>query len=236
MDFDYIQVNDQVFHAKNSEGNLIHNTPRGIYNFWKWFGRSKVVDKQGRPLVVYHAGGFDEFPEDIAHTPMHFGTLQAAQDRAATKAGDDFISEADVFYDDEEEAWFWESEGIEGGPFDDEEEAREDVVDTARNIMDNQEEMPYIGSFYLRIEKPKRVRDAGEGYNRFEDGEEDPWEDVITQYMDFSRYDGLVYKNQFEDRGKDSWIIFYPEQVKSLLNVGSFSKEDSRVRNPSRRK
>ena len=25
-------------------------------NFWKWFGNSKVVDKQGNPLVVYHGG------------------------------------------------------------------------------------------------------------------------------------------------------------------------------------
>jgi hypothetical protein len=39
-------------------------------NFWKWFGNSKVVDKNGNPLVVYHAtnGDFDEFkPESSAY-------------------------------------------------------------------------------------------------------------------------------------------------------------------------
>lgn len=27
--------------------------------FWKWFGDSKVVDKNGNPLVVYHGSQFD---------------------------------------------------------------------------------------------------------------------------------------------------------------------------------
>jgi hypothetical protein len=32
-------------------------------NFWKWFGDSKVVDKKGNPLIVYHGSGrnFTEF-------------------------------------------------------------------------------------------------------------------------------------------------------------------------------
>lgn len=38
----------------NNKGNLIHPTKEGIQNFWKWFGDSKVVDEQGRPLEVYH--------------------------------------------------------------------------------------------------------------------------------------------------------------------------------------
>lgn len=37
----------------NSEGRLIHPTAEGRAAFWRWFGNSKVVDDQGRPLVVY---------------------------------------------------------------------------------------------------------------------------------------------------------------------------------------
>lgn len=40
--------------TRNSLGQLIHPTVEGIRNFWNWFGDSKVVDSQGRPLVVYH--------------------------------------------------------------------------------------------------------------------------------------------------------------------------------------
>ncbi|MBK8168264.1 MAG: hypothetical protein IPK64_20135, partial [bacterium] len=38
----------------DSAGKSIHPTDGGIRNFWRWFGDSKVVDRQGRPLVVYH--------------------------------------------------------------------------------------------------------------------------------------------------------------------------------------
>lgn len=41
-------------------------------NFWRWFGDSKVVDEQGRPLVVYHgspSGDFDTFYTESYFTP-----------------------------------------------------------------------------------------------------------------------------------------------------------------------
>jgi hypothetical protein len=40
--------------ALNSNGKPIHWSEEGIRNFWRWFSGSKVVDAQGRPLVVYH--------------------------------------------------------------------------------------------------------------------------------------------------------------------------------------
>lgn len=64
----------------NSNGKPIHGTEEGIKNFWKWFGDSKVVDKEGRPLVVYHGTGrkFTEFEaiqssEDFPEA-MYFST------------------------------------------------------------------------------------------------------------------------------------------------------------------
>lgn len=44
---------------ENSKGQPIFSTEEGIRNFWRWFGNSKVVDKQGRPLVVYHGTNKD---------------------------------------------------------------------------------------------------------------------------------------------------------------------------------
>lgn len=43
----------------NSNGQPIAQTEEGLRNFWRWFGDSKVVDKQGRPLVVYHGTAYD---------------------------------------------------------------------------------------------------------------------------------------------------------------------------------
>jgi len=38
----------------NSNGKPIAMTEEEVRNFYRWFGDSKVVDEQGRPLVVYH--------------------------------------------------------------------------------------------------------------------------------------------------------------------------------------
>jgi hypothetical protein len=58
-----IEVDGVMRPALNSNGKPIHPTQEGVRNFWKWFGDSKVVDEQDRPLVVYHgtAGDFTEF-------------------------------------------------------------------------------------------------------------------------------------------------------------------------------
>ncbi len=60
-----IKVNGKWRPTRNSEGRLIHPTPEGLLAFWKWFGDSKVVDGNGRPLVVYHgtSRSFDAFKE-----------------------------------------------------------------------------------------------------------------------------------------------------------------------------
>jgi hypothetical protein len=59
---DTITVDGKERPTTNSNGQLIHQTEEGIRNFWKWFGDSKVVDSQGRPLVVYH-GTDQDFSE-----------------------------------------------------------------------------------------------------------------------------------------------------------------------------
>jgi hypothetical protein len=50
----YIDINGIPKPIMNSEGKLIANSEEKIRNFYKWFGDSKVVDLEGRPLVMYH--------------------------------------------------------------------------------------------------------------------------------------------------------------------------------------
>ena len=59
-----INVDGQDRPTTNSKGQPIAQTAEALQNFWRWFGDSKVVDAQGRPLVVYHGSpkaGFNEF-------------------------------------------------------------------------------------------------------------------------------------------------------------------------------
>lgn len=45
--------------TKDSTGRRLGRTEEEVRNFWAWFGDSKVVDDQGRPLAVYHGTGKD---------------------------------------------------------------------------------------------------------------------------------------------------------------------------------
>ena len=55
---DTIDVDGTTRPRLNSNGKPIAGTDDAVRAFWRWFGDSKVVDDQGRPLVVYH--GTDE--------------------------------------------------------------------------------------------------------------------------------------------------------------------------------
>lgn len=72
---DKITVDGKERSTRNSKGQLIHPTLEGIENFWKWFGDSKVVDEQGRPLVMYHGtrSSFDFFDIDKANKQALYG-------------------------------------------------------------------------------------------------------------------------------------------------------------------
>lgn len=51
---DVIEVNGVKKPIKNSLGDYISTDIASIENFYKWFGDSKMVDSQNRPLVCYH--------------------------------------------------------------------------------------------------------------------------------------------------------------------------------------
>ena len=53
-----ITINGKERTVYNSNGDRIAKSKEALENFYRWFGDSKVVDGQGRPLVVYH--GTDE--------------------------------------------------------------------------------------------------------------------------------------------------------------------------------
>ncbi len=52
-----ININGQEKTVYNSNGERIAKSAKALQNFYKWFGDSKVVDEQERPIVVYHNSG-----------------------------------------------------------------------------------------------------------------------------------------------------------------------------------
>lgn len=69
----------------NSNGERIAKSEPALRNFYKWFGDSKVVDEQGRPLVVYHGtrAEFDSFNK--SRTGIFFNTTKKLSELYGTK-------------------------------------------------------------------------------------------------------------------------------------------------------
>ena len=67
-DGETIEVDGKERTVYNSNGERIAKSAEALRNFYKWFGDSKVVDEQGRPLVVYHfsSSKFNEFNRQFA--------------------------------------------------------------------------------------------------------------------------------------------------------------------------
>ena len=89
MEHPKILHNGVMVHTTNSEGRPIHSTEQGIKNFHDWFGKSKMVDKHGRPQVFYHG------------TSEDFSEFDPSRSNANTKTG---VPDATHFFSNDPEA------------------------------------------------------------------------------------------------------------------------------------
>lgn len=67
-DKDTININGVERAVTNSSGKKIAHSEKSLRMFYEWFGDSKVVDADGRPLVVYHGTNakFNVFKQGVA--------------------------------------------------------------------------------------------------------------------------------------------------------------------------
>jgi hypothetical protein len=172
------QVEEEYFPDQEEiKGRLAEEDTRAP-EFQQWFGNSKIVDKDGKPKVVYHGtvSDFDTFIRD-----SHFGTARAANQRA--------------------KSW------------------------SARNGERPMQVIPV----YLKIENPLKVADNEASdeaalLTAIKQGKYPNLDlDIANKDGAYAAakaagYDGLVYQNRVEDRGKLSYVAFDPNQIKSVFN------------------
>lgn len=180
------------------------------------------------PHVVYHHGSFDETEDGIpviGKNGMHFGTRQAAEERAYGKYKEDTVDGAE-YYQDEHGKWHWYANGVESQEtrpfgFNSKEIAKNHLMNELENWNEDfvPEEMGKFTQAHLSIKNPKRVSD-----------QQNDWAEAIEKAK-AEGYDGLIYRNQFEDKGKDSYVAFYPHQIKSATgNSGHFDPSNPDIR------
>jgi len=174
--------------------------------------KGSVVTKTGKPWQkpgdeeeLFHSGSF-RYEEDEQFVieedgGIHFGTEDAANARIGGKAVDDAISEIEV-YENDDGTWGYEIEGMDyGGEFATEDEASIEAEEMAASTERFDVEDEEITSVYLSLKNPKKVSDQGAD-----------WTDAITKAKK-EGYDGIIYTNQFEDKGSLSYIAFSPDQI-----------------------
>lgn len=98
-----INIDGQEKTVYNSEGERIAKSEAALRNFYRWFGDSKVVDEQGRPLVVYHGtkSKFDVFDKS-----------KKGQASTVSKAGFWFSPSEEFGKNFAEDIWYGEEETI----------------------------------------------------------------------------------------------------------------------------
>jgi len=178
----------------------------------KWFGKSKIVDKQGNPLKVYHNGYFDKTSHkipNISSEGMHFGTQEAARERAYVKFIDDCYEDIKI-EQDKHGKYHWKMKGYSSYDVDkegwySEEEAEMNAEEKARELGDDYAgEGFHITTAYLKIENPKYIPD-----------QKNNWKNEIDTAKQ-QGYDGIIYKNKVEDSGSTSFVVFHPKQIKII--------------------
>ena len=168
---------------------LFESIPTSL-KFKEWFAGSKVVDKNGQPLRVFH--GTDGDFELPLQQFTHFGTYNASNSILGGYNNDNIGNKNlriyPVFLSIKNPFWF------------------KDNDDTG--VYDVMISMQFAGFFKKRdIDSVKIHRKwrTPEGKKKLNS--------MIIKILSAAGYDGLVYENSVEDKGSTSWVVFNSNQI-----------------------
>lgn len=209
----------------NQPAPLKTDTPE----FRAWFGESKVVDAEGKPLVAYHGttAGFSEFSASslgsntgagsaklgffFAGSPSTAGAYAQAIGKL-TERGADLMDQAN------------ELEASAASATDRDEEAqmlyRADKL-REQALADGGRILPV----YLSLQNPLVHDMRGESFRP------ELWRDIIARAAEDGR-DGVVFKNAYDgqaDKPDSIYVVFRPTQIKSVNNRGTFDPNDPNI-------
>ena len=234
--------------------NIVTGAERDT-NFKNWFGDSKVVDEAGKPLTVYHGtdkGGFNSFdPYKVGSNTANathghyfsddYGTAStyARNNNTITPFNKkEFVDNYEDFGVYVEEGnGFWEAVGVDG--YGVEGSTKKEALE---NLFDGDGLEPISGVYetYLSIQDPLVVDFKGRSWDGSLDGEYDgfngmpEWEQIAKD----GGYDGVIAKNLSDEgsyergyQGYDNttYIVFKPEQIKSIHNQGTYDPKDANI-------
>lgn len=238
--------------AKGGKRSMISPEEREA-NLRNWFGDSKVVDADGKPLVVYHGtnADFNEF-----NPLQHFGTIRAAGDRLESTAGQSesvmpVYLRAKKILDVEDNglqtpleiaiaakkagAKINLSKVIEKYSNSISDEDLPGIAKRLGYIDANDVTRSEISDDLLSYASGGSVSDLMEKVSRYGDPREGDYfgnfSHAALELQDqLKKYDALRYVNDIEDAGSTSFIATNPKNVKSATgNRGTFDPNDPNI-------
>lgn len=204
----------------NSNGDRIAKSEPALRNFWAWFGDSKVVDEQGRPLVVYHGTSykFDTFQHsEIGKTTKNIGIFgNGFYFTNSENLAQDYIRDADGNYLPDRTKGYVLSVYIKAdNPF------MWWQVDRGKIAQDFVQKAIQLGF-------PKeRIRKLSDGKKYLLPLIKDEQIRKFTKSLKDNGYDGVIF--QYEQSQTKEYVAFEPNQIKSTENRGTFSKDTGNI-------
>ena len=210
---DTIEIDGVSRSTVNSEGQPLAATEEGVRAFWKWFGDSKVVDADGRPLVVYHGGQLRENEDKDAAFEKGITFFSPDREFAENYAGpvgnvtEAYVRSEKPFLPSEHANAEWLQEFIDYW--------REEDGWIDRNSGED------LSDYEVR-QLIEEVRLYG-----FSDGNmgRERWDDFLAYAAD--HHDGFMGYDPTD--GADIVVAFGRENIKSVNNRGTFDGNDARI-------
>jgi hypothetical protein len=215
---DFGVSSEQLRAELDAAGGEITATP----SFKNWFGDSKVVDENGKPLVVYHGTYADIAAFDPDEGPYRGGLVAFVT--TSTKFANDYATKNDganvmpVYVKIENPFDF-----REGGRF-----TAEAFYEETGGLQD-QNEINRIKIGYgqdLELDSPSGPLSKDSFADAVMEGRWDALEaPEFVEWLQASGYDGVVLM----ENGAINYGVFEPTQIKSVNNQGTFDANDPRI-------
>ena len=237
---DSIQIDGKNKAARNSAGRRIARTEEGLRAFYEWFGDSKVVDENGQPLKMVHFSGnefsqFDKNRAGINNKESAIGFWFTDNDSFAFN-NERHPIRYDVYLKMDNPLVI-EGTGTETNPWADTDiDNLDPYAKFEKMFNDLMYQDPQMWdervseSFYGGYEKQKIKL----SFANLLDVKKREVIKGITDKLKAQGYDGIIIKNTRvdslnPDEGINQYVVFEPNQIKSVDNRGSFSRTDDNI-------
>lgn len=239
---DTININGTERTVYNSNGERIAKSAEALRNFYKWFGDSKVVDEQGRPLVVYHGtrASFSDFRgEFITNTSEGAGFYFTADKSLAEGFGNSMSAYLNLKNMQEPYSQMFLAEDYDGD-LDIDVANNQMIKDAAYDVLEQLKSKGY--SFYENEAKSDLLDTIAEqrtvseildnllflnNYIKDDYDENVFYNDVRQAEIKAFGIDGYYSKSY--NSGSGAYVALISNQIKSTDNRGTFSADTGNI-------